>query len=162
MRWSIFWFAGLVAAASAAKAQVAALQTDCRLGGPQQNGSYQFVATCAGRSESPDGRFAVIQRAYQHHQPTIELQDGRGRVVSRLRSMVASLTLAADGLVKSVTTSGDGPVDAIFMAIREAYPHTATLQLFQIVGGVRLNVRRCRKQRLRLLRPDTRVFLLIW
>jgi 2-isopropylmalate synthase len=45
---------------------------------------------------------------------------------------VASLTLDAAGVVKSVTTSGDGPVDAIFMAIREAYPHTATLQLFQI------------------------------
>src|SRR5690348_8554641 len=45
---------------------------------------------------------------------------------------VASLTLDAGGKVKSVTTSGDGPVDAIFMAIREAYPHTATLQLFQI------------------------------
>ena len=45
---------------------------------------------------------------------------------------VASLTLSAEGKVKSVTTSGDGPVDAIFMAIREAYPHTATLQLFQI------------------------------
>jgi 2-isopropylmalate synthase len=45
---------------------------------------------------------------------------------------VASLTLQAEGKVKSVTTSGDGPVDAIFMAIREAYPHTATLQLFQI------------------------------
>ena len=45
---------------------------------------------------------------------------------------VASLTLQADGAVRSVTVSGDGPVDAIFMAIREAYPHTATLQLFQI------------------------------
>src|SRR4029079_2561751 len=45
---------------------------------------------------------------------------------------VASLTLDAGGVVKSVTTSGDGPVDAIFMAIREAYPHTASLQLFQI------------------------------
>jgi len=45
---------------------------------------------------------------------------------------VASLTLSAEGKVKSVTTSGDGPVDAIFMAIREAFPHTATLQLFQI------------------------------
>jgi 2-isopropylmalate synthase len=45
---------------------------------------------------------------------------------------VASLTLDVSGTVKSVTTSGDGPVDAIFMAIREAFPHTATLQLFQI------------------------------
>ncbi len=45
---------------------------------------------------------------------------------------VASLTMDAGGTVKSVTTSGDGPVDAIFLAIREAYPHNATLQLFQI------------------------------
>src|SRR5579859_4876945 len=30
---------------------------------------------------------------------------------------VASLTMDAQGTVKSVTTSGDGPVDAIFMAI---------------------------------------------
>ncbi|HWA69127.1 MAG TPA: 2-isopropylmalate synthase [Rhizomicrobium sp.] len=45
---------------------------------------------------------------------------------------VCSMTLDVEGKVKSVTTSGDGPVDAIFMAIREAFPHTATLQLFQI------------------------------
>jgi 2-isopropylmalate synthase len=45
---------------------------------------------------------------------------------------VCSMTLDVEGRIKSVTTSGDGPVDAIFMAIREAYPHTATLQLFQI------------------------------
>src|ERR1700744_2429413 len=44
----------------------------------------------------------------------------------------ASMTLAMEGTVKSVTVSGDGPVDAIFRAIRELYPHTATLQLFQI------------------------------
>ena len=29
-------------------------------------------------------------------------------------------------------TSGDGPVDAIFKAIRELYPHAAVLQLFQV------------------------------
>ena len=27
---------------------------------------------------------------------------------------------------------GDGPVDAVFRAIHEAFPHTSTLQLFQI------------------------------
>jgi len=45
---------------------------------------------------------------------------------------VCSMTLDIEGRIKSVTTSGDGPVDAIFMAIREAFPHSATLQLFQI------------------------------
>jgi 2-isopropylmalate synthase len=44
----------------------------------------------------------------------------------------ASLTLAVDDRIKSVTVSGDGPVDAIFRAIREIHPHDANLQLFQI------------------------------
>ncbi len=44
----------------------------------------------------------------------------------------ASLTLAVNDQVKSVTVSGDGPVDAIFRAIREIHPHDANLQLFQI------------------------------
>jgi 2-isopropylmalate synthase len=44
----------------------------------------------------------------------------------------AALTLAVAGEEHSVKCEGDGPVDAIFRAIREAYPHTATLQLFQI------------------------------
>ena len=42
------------------------------------------------------------------------------------------LTLLVDGETKRVKTTGDGPVDAIFKAIHEIYPHTATLQLFQI------------------------------
>ena len=44
----------------------------------------------------------------------------------------ATLTLAVSGEDRSVKSEGDGPVDAIFKAIREAYPHTANLQLFQI------------------------------
>ncbi|HJW41227.1 MAG TPA: 2-isopropylmalate synthase [Rhizomicrobium sp.] len=42
------------------------------------------------------------------------------------------LTLSIDGEERRVKTSGDGPVDAIFKAIHELYPHTASLQLFQI------------------------------
>ena len=44
----------------------------------------------------------------------------------------ASMTLSVDGAVKSATVCGEGPVDAIFGAIRELYPHSANLQLFQI------------------------------
>ena len=44
----------------------------------------------------------------------------------------ASMTLSVEGQVKSATISGEGPVDAIFKAIRELYPHEAALQLFQI------------------------------
>jgi 2-isopropylmalate synthase len=45
---------------------------------------------------------------------------------------VAALTLVVGGEERRVTAEGSGPVDAIFNAIRALYPHTATLQLFQI------------------------------
>jgi len=37
-----------------------------------------------------------------------------------------------DGEVRSGTATGDGAVDAIFNAIRQLYPHAASLQLFQV------------------------------
>jgi len=42
------------------------------------------------------------------------------------------MILSVEGEERSTTTTGDGPVDAIFNAIRELYPHTASLQLFQV------------------------------
>jgi 2-isopropylmalate synthase len=44
----------------------------------------------------------------------------------------AAMVLSVQGEDRSVTMGGDGAVDAVFHGIREAYPHTATLQLFQI------------------------------
>jgi len=44
----------------------------------------------------------------------------------------ATMTLSVHGEDRHVTTGGDGPVDAVFRAIHEAYPHTVVLQLFQI------------------------------
>jgi 2-isopropylmalate synthase len=44
----------------------------------------------------------------------------------------AHLTLVVDGAVRSATATGDGPVDAVFNAIHELAPHTATLRLFQV------------------------------
>jgi 2-isopropylmalate synthase len=45
---------------------------------------------------------------------------------------VAELSLLVDGEVRSGVATGDGAVDAIFNAIRELYPHAASLQLFQV------------------------------
>ena len=42
------------------------------------------------------------------------------------------MTLSIAGEDKRARTVGDGAVDAIFKAIRELYPHTASLQLFQV------------------------------
>jgi 2-isopropylmalate synthase len=47
----------------------------------------------------------------------------------------ARLKLEIDGAVREAVSGGDGPVDATFRAIHELFPHTATLQLFQ-VGAV--------------------------
>ena len=50
---------------------------------------------------------------------------------SKLRP-TAELELEVDGVPRSAVATGDGPVDATFRAIREIFPHDATLPLFQI------------------------------
>ena len=44
----------------------------------------------------------------------------------------ASLELEVDGEAKSCTSTGDGPVDAAFNAVKELFPHSAGLQLYQV------------------------------
>ena len=44
----------------------------------------------------------------------------------------AAITLTVDGESRSGESAGDGPVDAAFKAIREVFPHEATLALFSI------------------------------
>ncbi len=44
----------------------------------------------------------------------------------------ADLTLTIDGQDRQVTMQGDGPIDAVFNAIRELVPHKATLALYQV------------------------------
>jgi len=60
-------------------------------------------------------------------------------VVRRLRVVCgtdgpqeAALTLAVDGVDRSVDARGDGPVDAAFNAVKMLYPHRARLQLYQV------------------------------
>ena len=60
-------------------------------------------------------------------------------VVKALRVMTgvgippsAELTLLINGEEKKTEVTGDGAVDAIFGAIRELYPHTVALQLYQV------------------------------
>ncbi len=47
----------------------------------------------------------------------------------------ATLELEIDGVAKTATATGDGPVDATFKAIRELFAHEAALRLFS-VGAV--------------------------
>jgi len=44
----------------------------------------------------------------------------------------AKLGLDIDGQASQVESTGDGPVDAIFNAIKALFPHEAVLQLYQV------------------------------
>jgi 2-isopropylmalate synthase len=44
----------------------------------------------------------------------------------------ASMTMSIDGVTKSIETTGDGPVDAAFNAVKGLFDHTAQLQLYQV------------------------------
>ena len=44
----------------------------------------------------------------------------------------ADLTLTVDGEDHQVTAQGDGPVDAVFNAVKKIVPHQARLQLYQV------------------------------
>jgi 2-isopropylmalate synthase len=44
----------------------------------------------------------------------------------------ADLSLIVEGEIRTGIATGDGPVDAIFNAIRKLYPHPASLELFQV------------------------------
>ncbi len=44
----------------------------------------------------------------------------------------ATMTLEVEGKEKTIQSTGNGPVDAIFNAIQKLVPHTATLELYQV------------------------------
>jgi 2-isopropylmalate synthase len=56
----------------------------------------------------------------------------RLRVIAGTEGQSAELTLTVDGQAHSSESTGDGPVDAVFSAIRKIVPHEAELRLFQI------------------------------
>jgi hypothetical protein len=74
-------------ARSAAPPQATAFSTDCPSVGGDIKQGYQFIATCAGRSYSPDRRYSIVQRAYDDKQPAIEVQDAHGRTIATLKSL---------------------------------------------------------------------------
>ena len=40
--------------------------------------------------------------------------------------------MAVDGVDHQVTATGDGPVDAVFNAVKKIFPHEVDLQLYQV------------------------------
>ncbi len=74
---------------------------------------------------------ALVDDGFMRGQETIKVKSVRVETGTGIKPQ-ATLILSVDGEDRHVATGGDGPVDAVFRAIHEAFPHTATLQLFQI------------------------------
>jgi 2-isopropylmalate synthase len=53
-------------------------------------------------------------------------------VAGTLGPQAATLTLDLDGVHKTVQATGNGPVDAVFNAIKAIIPHEAVLELYQV------------------------------
>ena len=53
-------------------------------------------------------------------------------VAGTLGPQAATLTLDLDGVHKTVQATGNGPVDAVFNAIKAIVPHEAVLELYQV------------------------------
>ncbi|HTI67493.1 MAG TPA: 2-isopropylmalate synthase [Caulobacteraceae bacterium] len=78
-----------------------------------------------------DDLIALVSDSLAHEAETISVV--HLRVVAGTEGpQTAELALVVDGEVRRATAHGDGPVDAVFNAIRQLLPHEAKLQLFQV------------------------------
>jgi len=78
-----------------------------------------------------DDIIALVSDSLAHETETVSVT--RLRVVAGTDGpQTAELTLTIDGAQHVATATGDGPVDAVFNAIRQIVPHEAKLQLFQV------------------------------
>ena len=78
-----------------------------------------------------DDIIALVDDALAHTADRIQV--ARLRVVAGTDGpQSAELTLTVDGVEHSSVATGDGPVDAVFNAIKTAVAHTAELRLFQV------------------------------
>jgi len=137
MRLVVLLFLSLMA--SYASAQVGALQTECKLGGPIGKRGYQFVATCAGRAVSPDGRFAIVQHAYTTIQRPIELQEAHGRVIAKIQALTDDMPFAVFWSPNSRWFAVNHHVGS-FQERPEIYEITGTRVIAH--GGIRREARR--------------------
>ena len=74
---------------------------------------------------------ALVDDAVSHQHERIKLVSLAVHCGTGMRPR-AALTLEVDGVEGATEAEGDGPVDAVFRAIGELFPHHAKLQLFQI------------------------------
>ena len=92
----------------------------------------RFKTLADRKKEIYDDDIVALMQDSAANTDSDHLQVRHLRVVCGSDGQSAALTMIVDGTEKSAETSGDGPVDACFNAVRAIFPHDATLQLYQV------------------------------
>jgi 2-isopropylmalate synthase len=93
----------------------------------------RFKALADSKKEVWDEDLVALMQDTDTHAANDRIQVRRLKVVCGTEGpRTAELTLAIDGVEHAVTASGDGPVDAAFVAVRKLVPNSARLALYQV------------------------------
>ena len=105
-----------------------------QLGDNQLNDVFvRFKALADSKKEVYDDDLVALMQDTDTHAANDRIQVRRLRVVCGTEGpRTAELTLVIDGVEHSVTATGDGPVDAAFVAVRQLVPNSARLALYQV------------------------------
>ncbi len=93
----------------------------------------RFKALADSKKEVWDDDLIALMQDTDTHAANDRIQVRRLRVVCGTEGpRTAELILAIDGVEHEVTATGDGPVDAAFVAVRKLVPNSARLALYQV------------------------------
>ena len=93
----------------------------------------RFKALADSKKEVYDDDLVALMQDTDTHAANDRIQVRRLKVVCGTDDpRTAELTLAIDGVEHAVTATGDGPVDAAFVAVRKLVPNSARLALYQV------------------------------
>ncbi len=93
----------------------------------------RFKALADSKKEVYDDDLVALMQDTDTNAANDRIQVRRLRVVCGTEGpRTAELVLSIDGTEHAVTASGDGPVDAAFLAVRQLVPNSARLALYQV------------------------------
>ncbi len=104
------------------------------LAGNQLNDVFvRFKALADRKKEVFDDDLIALMRDSTASDKSDRLQIKFLRVICGTEApQSADLTMSVDGVDHQATETGDGPVDAVFRAVRKIFPHEIDLQLYQV------------------------------
>ncbi|MDO9525111.1 MAG: 2-isopropylmalate synthase [Gemmobacter sp.] len=104
------------------------------LSGNQLNDVFvRFKALADRKKEVFDDDLVALMADHAANTDTDFLQLKRLRVICGTDGpQEAEMTLSIDGVDHATDATGDGPVDAAFNCVKHLFPHTASLQLYQV------------------------------